>query len=177
MKVKTFKGRRRGKKRQKRGSKKPNSWWQKLLSLPWKWIIPAGILLGIIILFIYTSFFLPSVKDADQLSFAQSTIIYDRGALNPDNNPNEILALADQVLVMTIKAGKGGQSFMPERLEEVQALRNRGYEGEIEIDGGVKDYNWQEADKAGVDIAVVGSFLMKATSEHRQERIDTLKSL
>lgn len=90
---------------------------------------------------------------------------------------DEILELADQVLVMTIKAGKGGQSFMPERLDMVKDLRKRGYKGEIEIDGGVKDFNWKESADAGVDIAVVGSFLMKSPLELRQERIKALQSI
>ena len=44
------------------------------------------IFLGI---FGYGYFFLPNVEDADQLEFAESTIIYDRVALDPQENPNE----------------------------------------------------------------------------------------
>jgi membrane peptidoglycan carboxypeptidase len=40
-------------------------------------------------LFVYGIFFLPDVKDAAELSFAESTIIYDRGALEPGANPEE----------------------------------------------------------------------------------------
>jgi len=37
----------------------------------------------------YGTVFLPSVSNADQLAFAESTIIYDRGALDPEEDPNE----------------------------------------------------------------------------------------
>ncbi len=39
--------------------------------------------------FAYGSFFLPSVDDAAQLQFAESTVIYDRKALDPTEDPNE----------------------------------------------------------------------------------------
>jgi membrane peptidoglycan carboxypeptidase len=40
-------------------------------------------------LFFYGWLFLPSVSNADQLAFAESTIIYDRGALDEEEDPNE----------------------------------------------------------------------------------------
>ncbi|MCF7905915.1 transglycosylase domain-containing protein [Candidatus Gracilibacteria bacterium] len=46
----------------------------------------GGIFGGI---FLYGLFFLPSVDDAEQFSFAESTIIYDREALNPEEDPND----------------------------------------------------------------------------------------
>lgn len=51
----------------------------------------AGLGMGIIIILLtlYSIFFLPSVEDSDELAFAQSTIIYDRGALDSENDPNE----------------------------------------------------------------------------------------
>lgn len=58
-------------------------------SFHWKrWLIGC-VILGISVLTLYTIFILPSVKNAEQLSFAQSTIIYDREALNPEEDPND----------------------------------------------------------------------------------------
>jgi membrane peptidoglycan carboxypeptidase len=37
----------------------------------------------------YGVVFLPSVSNASQLAFAESTIIYDRGALDPEEDPND----------------------------------------------------------------------------------------
>ncbi len=89
------------------------------------------------------------------------------GYTDPDWLTDEILGLADQVLVMSVKSGFGGQSFMAASLLKVEDLRARGYKGEIEIDGGITLENIKEASDAGVDIAVVGSFLMKKVSSER----------
>lgn len=73
------------------------------------------------------------------------------------------LSLVDQVLVMTVQPGFGGQAFHPECLPKIQALkaeiRRRGLEVDIEVDGGVKSANVREVAAAGVDVAVVGSAL------------------
>ena len=84
---------------------------------------------------------------------------------------DEVLELADQILVMSVKAGFGGQSFMMESVEKVQALRARGFEKEIEIDGGVNLENAPLLAKAGADIIVVGSALMKKPLEERESVI------
>ncbi|MFT5367882.1 MAG: ribulose-phosphate 3-epimerase [Candidatus Latescibacterota bacterium] len=64
-------------------------------------------------------------------------------------------------LVMSVEPGFGGQSFMPESLQRVRALKAEidrlGLETEIEIDGGIGINNAREAAKAGVDVLVAGS--------------------
>lgn len=87
MKIKTYKNRRRKQRFKERVPKK--GFFRKLSFFPWKTTLLVGSVLLITILTVYTVYGLPSVKNADQLSFAQSTIIYDRGALDPDNDPNE----------------------------------------------------------------------------------------
>jgi len=80
-----------------RGQKKKwiRNLWYKLFSgkgkkkIAWKRIIGIPSAIVFLIVFLYGSFFLPSVEDADQLSFAESTIIYDRGALDPTEDPND----------------------------------------------------------------------------------------
>lgn len=66
--------------------------WQKEKPKPryWglKWLLGLGFL-SVGFLFVYGTFFLPSVKDAEQLNFAESTIIYDRGALEPGAKAEE----------------------------------------------------------------------------------------
>lgn len=97
------------------------------------------------------------------------------GYTDPDYLSDEILELADQILVMSVKSGFGGQSFMESALLKVEDLRARGFTGEIEVDGGVNDENIVELAEAGADIVVVGSFLMKKSREKRGEVIKTLK--
>ncbi len=90
---------------------------------------------------------------------------------------DEILQIADQVLLMSVKAGFGGQSFMPEVLDKIKTLRHRGFGKEIEVDGGVTLDNVEALQKAGADIVVVGSFLMKEKSERRSETIKAFQCI
>ena len=74
-----------------------------------------------------------------------------------------VLYLADQVLVMTVNPGFGGQTFIPEMVHKIQKLNDLrhkyGYHYRIEIDGGVNDQTVQPAAKAGTDVAVAGSYV------------------
>ncbi|MBT3349531.1 ribulose-phosphate 3-epimerase [bacterium] len=93
------------------------------------------------------------------------------GFTDPDWISDEILSLADQILVMSVKSGFGGQKFMDAALLKVEDLRARGFTGEIEMDGGINLENASEVSKSGVDIAVVGSFLFKKDPKERGEII------
>ena len=97
------------------------------------------------------------------------------GFTDPDWLTDEMLELADQILVMSVKAGFGGQSFMPAALLKVEDLRVRGFKGEIEIDGGVNADNIKDVAEAGVDVAVVGSFLMKKDPSERATVISEMQ--
>lgn len=55
----------------------------------WGHILLGLGILALGLLTLYTIYALPSVSDADQLSFAESTIIYARGALEPGEDPND----------------------------------------------------------------------------------------
>lgn len=90
---------------------------------------------------------------------------------------DELLAAADQILVMSVKAGFGGQSFMTSSIDKIKALRARGYRGEIEVDGGVNLENVQSLADAGADIVVVGSALMKQPSADRAGLIGQYQSV
>ena len=73
----------------------------------------------------------------------------------------ESLADVDQVMVMTINPGWGGQQMIPRQLEKVARIRRLldagGYGAEIEIDGGVKVGNVAACAAAGADVVVCGS--------------------
>jgi len=49
---------------------------------------------------------------------------------------------------MTVNPGFGGQSFMPEVLPKVKALRER-FRGDIEVDGGINPQTARQAVEAG----------------------------
>lgn len=66
------------------------AFWRKPKSFRhWKWWVIGGGVFGLSLLSAYTMLFLPDVHNADQLSFSESTIIYARGALDPEEEPND----------------------------------------------------------------------------------------
>jgi len=78
--------------------------------------------------------------------------------------------LVDYVLIMSVEPGFGGQSFMPEQLQKVCALRKQFPQLNIEIDGGVALDNIQAVSDAGANIIVAGSSIFKA-----QQPADTIE--
>ena len=76
-----------------------------------------------------------------------------------------VLDLVDQVLIMTVNPGFGGQAFIPEmmsKVERVVELREKGgYSFDIEVDGGVDNNTIAACAKAGANVFVAGSYLFK----------------
>jgi ribulose-phosphate 3-epimerase len=83
------------------------------------------------------------------------------------------LSEVDLVLVMSVEPGFGGQSFMPEMMAKVKALRPK-FPGLISVDGGIGAGNACQALEAGADILVAGSAVFgksdraKAIQEFRE---------
>lgn len=79
----------------------------------------------------------------------------------PVGSLEEVLGVADYVLVMSVNPGFGGQKFIPYALDKVRKLaamrRDRGLTFPIEIDGGVTQDNIAEIVRAGVDWVVAGA--------------------
>ena len=73
----------------------------------------------------------------------------------------ELLPHFDTLLIMTIKAGFGGQSFLPEMLDKVRVARAHvaggGLEIRIEVDGGIAEDTIAAAAEAGADAFVAGT--------------------
>ncbi|MCX5642793.1 MAG: ribulose-phosphate 3-epimerase [Candidatus Omnitrophica bacterium] len=89
--------------------------------------------------------------------------------LNPDTPAETILPYLDaldQVLVMSVNPGFGGQEFIVGALDKISMLdaerRKRGLSFEIEVDGGVNPKTGALCRKAGADILVVGTYLFRA---------------
>lgn len=87
-----------------------------------------------------------------------------------------ILNLVDQVLVMTVNPGFGGQAFLPEtmgKIRELVALREANQLNfDIEVDGGIDDKTIQMAREAGANVFVAGSYVFKSDVSHQ---IQTLR--
>ncbi len=76
---------------------------------------------------------------------------------------DELLPNVDQVLVMTVNPGFGGQKFLPEMADKVRRLSDmrkaRGLQFDIEVDGGISDQTIESCLTAGADIFVAGSYV------------------
>ncbi|GAB3591290.1 Ribulose-phosphate 3-epimerase [Corynebacterium faecale] len=72
----------------------------------------------------------------------------------------------DEVIIMSVEPGFGGQSFMPDQLDKVRTLRRvideRNLDIIIEIDGGISATTITQAADAGVDAFVAGSAVFGA---------------
>ena len=88
-----------------------------------------------------------------------------------------VLSLVDQVLIMTVNPGFGGQAFIPEMLEKVQKVAKirdeKGYDFGIEVDGGVDNKTIKACYQAGANVFVAGSYLFKASDLTAQ--VETLR--
>ena len=88
-----------------------------------------------------------------------------------------VLYMVDQVLVMTVNPGFGGQKFLDETVKKIKQLddikKAEGYDFDIEIDGGVNNETVKAAAKAGATVAVAGSYVFGA--ENPAERIQAIK--
>ena len=89
--------------------------------------------------------------------------------INPDCPVESIfpyLGKVDYVLLMSVFAGFGGQSFIEDTYARIRAVKAEikriGSPALIEVDGGVSPKNAGRLKKAGVDILVAGSAVFKA---------------
>ena len=68
----------------------------------------------------------------------------------------------DRVLLMTVEPGFGGQKLIPEVLEKAGQLREMGFAGEIEADGGITEDNAALLREAGIGVLVMGTGFFRA---------------
>ena len=71
----------------------------------------------------------------------------------------------DQIIIMTVEPGFGGQKFMEDQLLKIEQLKNyishNQLHVDIEVDGGVNYETGKKCVDAGANILVAGSFLFK----------------
>ena len=72
------------------------------------------------------------------------------------------LPLCDQVLVMTVEPGFGGQKFMADMMPKLRWLRDSGFNGGVQVDGGVNAQTARACVEAGADELVMGTALLRA---------------
>jgi ribulose-phosphate 3-epimerase len=88
-----------------------------------------------------------------------------------------VLGDLDQVLVMTVNPGFGGQKFIESMLPKVETLRGwideRGLDVALEVDGGIGSETIARAARAGADVFVAGTAVFGAPD--RGEAIASLR--
>lgn len=89
----------------------------------------------------------------------------------------ELLPEFDQVLVMTVEPGFGGQSFMPETMPKLRlvadAVRASGLDVWLQVDGGITVDTIGIAAEAGADTFVAGSAVYRGVPEERIAELRT----
>ncbi len=86
-----------------------------------------------------------------------------------------VLNLVDQVLVMTVNPGFGGQTFLPETMDKIRELvvlrEVNQLNFDIEVDGGIDDKTIQMAREAGANVFVAGSYVFKGDVSHQVQTL------
>lgn len=74
-----------------------------------------------------------------------------------------VLDEVDMVLLMTVNPGYGGQKFIEKSIEKISDLSNmvKGYDIDIQIDGGINLETAPKVVEAGANVLVAGSFTFK----------------
>lgn len=84
----------------------------------------------------------------------------------PLSTIENVLGLVDQILIMSVNPGFGGQRFIEASLEKIKALRrmleNHHPAVEIEVDGGVDRHTAPQIVEAGATLLVAGSAIFGA---------------
>ncbi len=102
------------------------------------------------------------IRDLGAIAGLALDVDEDVNWLLPWFEPMEEL-LVEQVLIMTVKAGAGGQAFKPDMLDKVRTVRRIvGPEVEIVLDGGINAKVSADCKAAGADAVVAGSAVFNA---------------
>ncbi len=91
----------------------------------------------------------------------------------------ELLPFVDQILIMTVNPGYGGQKIIPECLNKVTDLdmirKEKDYDYLISVDGGINQDTVKMASAAGIDVFVAGSAFFGASNP--AEVVKTMKKM
>ena len=103
-------------------------------------------------------------------------------ALNPHTPVSllkDVITDIDQVLIMSVNPGFGGQSFIENTYRKIRELKEiiltHNADTLIEIDGGVTNKNARALVDCGADVLVAGSYIFK--SEDPTKTIANMKSI
>ena len=81
-------------------------------------------------------------------------------AINPDTPVERVFPFVDKIdmaLIMSVRPGFGGQSFIGTSLDKARTLREYAPELDIQMDGGINLENFRDVVNAGANVVVAGS--------------------
>ena len=103
-------------------------------------------------------------------------------AIHPEVNIADIdhlFSKVQQIIVMTVTPGFGGQKFMHEQVQKIKDLdeirKNNNYNYEIAVDGGVNIENAKICKDNGANVLAVGSYLLSQNQNNYNEIINSLR--
>ncbi len=103
-------------------------------------------------------------------------------ALNPSTplcSIENVIGDIDELLIMTVNPGFGGQEFIPAMLPKIKAAREMieksGREIDISVDGGINTETCELVTAAGANVLVAGSFVFNGP-ENIEKAISDLRS-
>ena len=103
-------------------------------------------------------------------------------AIHPKVNITDIdhlFSKVQQIIVMTVTPGFGGQKFMHDQVQKIKDLdeirKNNNYNYEIAVDVGVNNENAKICKDNGADVLAVGSYLLSQNQNNYSEIIKSLR--
>lgn len=104
-------------------------------------------------------------------------------AINPDSDPVQAVEWwkeLDTIQLMGVSPGHYGGTYQPIVIEQIRSIRDRGFSGEIEVDGGVTPETAPTLTRAGAKTLVVGHYLFGSEEAPEQgkigERLELLRA-
>ena len=127
------------------------------------------------------TFHIEAIEDPKELiNYIKSLGVRVGVSIKPNTNVERVapyLPVLDQVLVMSVEPGFGGQEFMMNsvlKIEELAKIREKdSLSFLIAVDGGINKETAVFCKKAGADVLVAGSYVFK--SDHPNVKVDSLK--
>ena len=90
-----------------------------------------------------------------------------------------IMDLADLILIMSVNPGFGGQKFIPTSLDKIRSVRkmieNEGRQIDLQVDGGINTVTAKSAIEAGADVLVAGTATFVGGPESYSKNIKALR--
>ena len=99
-------------------------------------------------------------------------------SIKPNTDVKKLLPflnLIDLILIMSVEPGFGGQKFMETALDKIEFLSKYKDENSlqylIEVDGGINNITYKKCASKGVDVCVIGSYLLKSEDMEKSYKL------